>query len=56
MVSSSLVPRDRPILGLLAATLLLVGFVPEAGVAQDAGRTIYLGNNDVHYVYLKPED
>ena len=26
------------------------------GVAQDAGRTIYLGNNDVHYVYLKPED
>ena len=36
MVSSSLVPRDRPILGLLAATLLLVGFVPEAGVAQDA--------------------
>lgn len=36
MVSSSLVPRDRPILGLLAATLLLVGFVPEAVVAQDA--------------------
>ena len=26
------------------------------GVAQDAGRTIYLGNNDVHYVYLKPKD
>ena len=26
------------------------------GVAQDARRTIYLGNNDVHYVYLKPED
>ena len=26
------------------------------GVAQDASRTIYLGNNDFHYVYLKPED
>ena len=26
------------------------------GVAQDARRTIYLGNNDVHYVYLKLED
>ena len=26
------------------------------GAAQDASRTIYLGNNDVHYVYLKPED
>ena len=26
------------------------------GASQDASRTIYLGNNDVHYVYLKPED
>ena len=26
------------------------------GAAQDAGRTIYLGNNDVHYVYLKPKN
>ena len=24
------------------------------GAAPDAGRTIYLGNNDIHYVYLKP--
>ena len=24
--------------------------------AQDASRTIYLGTNDVHDVYLKPED
>ena len=23
------------------------------GASQDASRTIYLGNNDVHYVYLK---
>ena len=27
-----------------------------AGAAQDASRTMYLGNNDVHYVYLKPEE
>ena len=26
------------------------------GAAQDAGRTIYLGNNDLHYVYLKPKN
>ena len=26
------------------------------GALQDASRTIYLGNNDVHYVYLQPED
>ena len=26
------------------------------GAAQDASITIYLGNNDVHYVYLKPDD
>ena len=24
--------------------------------AQDASRTIYLGNNDVHFVYLKQKD
>ena len=26
------------------------------GASQDATRTIYLGNDDVHYVYLKPAD
>ena len=26
------------------------------GAAQDASRTIYLGNNDVHFVYLKLTD
>ena len=26
------------------------------GGAPDAGRTIYLGNNDVHFVYLKPSN
>ena len=26
------------------------------GAAPDAGRTIYLGNNDIHYVYLKPNN
>ena len=25
------------------------------GAARDASRTIYLGSNDVQYVYLKPE-
>ena len=25
-------------------------------VAQNARTTIYLGNNDIHYVYLKPEN
>ena len=26
------------------------------GAAQDASRTIYLGNNDIHFVYLKLKD
>lgn len=26
------------------------------GAAPDAGRSIYLGNNDVHFVYLKPNN
>ena len=26
------------------------------GVPQDGSRTVYLGNNDVHYVYLRSSD
>ena len=35
--------------------LVLFGDRPTVA-AQDTSRTIYLGNNDVHYVYLKPKD
>ena len=41
------------------ASALAPWLIPTYGpieASQDASRTIHLGNNDVHYVYLKPED
>ena len=41
------------------ASTLAPWLIPTYGpieASQDASRTIHLGNNDVHYVYLKPED
>ena len=51
----------------LSIRIVIIPFTPEdalaswaiptygsTGAAPDAGRTIYLGNNDIHYVYLKP--
>ena len=53
----------------LSIRIVIIPYTPESalrpwaiptygstGVAQDSRTTIYLGNNDVHYVYLKPED
>jgi len=53
----------------LSIRIVIIPYTPESAsspwaiptygstaAAPDAGRTIYLGNNDVHYVYLKPNN
>ena len=53
----------------LSIRIVIIPYTPESalrpwaiptygsqGAAQDAGRTIYLGNNVVQYVYLKPKN